>query len=159
MNYGLLFILQNLPYNLLMPLMAILFLRVISFYSDGGGRSGVYLAIDANMELAEEEDCFHVFGFLKKLRQSRKGLIENVVSLATLFVIIQIITRSCRSICLQDQYKFVYDTLEEHIICGKTWFPVSELSVRLKAKGVKDPATKMNEYQREYSQICKQTPR
>lgn len=47
--------------------------------SDGGGRSGVYLAIDANLELAEEEDCFDVFGFLKKLRQSRKGLIENVV--------------------------------------------------------------------------------
>lgn len=40
----------------------------------------MYLAIDANMELAEEEDCFHVFGYLKKLRQSRKGLIENVVS-------------------------------------------------------------------------------
>lgn len=42
----------------------------------------MYLAIDANMELAEEEDCFHVFGYLKKLRQSRKGLIENVVSVA-----------------------------------------------------------------------------
>lgn len=52
----------------------------VPFDSDGGGRSGVYLAIDANMELAEEEDCFHVFGYLKKLRQSRKGLIENVVS-------------------------------------------------------------------------------
>lgn len=48
--------------------------------SDGGGRSGVYMAIDANLELAEEEDCFHVFGYLKKIRQSRKGLIENVVS-------------------------------------------------------------------------------
>lgn len=63
------------------------------------------------------------------------------------------------SLWIQDQYKFVYDTLEEHIICGKTWFPVSELSERLKAKAGKDPATKMNEYQREYSQICKQTPR
>lgn len=41
----------------------------------------MYCAIDANMELAEEEDCFHVFGYLKKLRQSRKGLIENVVSI------------------------------------------------------------------------------
>lgn len=59
----------------------------------------------------------------------------------------------------QDQYKFVYDTLEEHIKCGKTWFPVAELSERLKAKARKDPATKMNEYQREYAQICKQTPR
>lgn len=60
---------------------------------------------------------------------------------------------------LQEQYKFVYDTLEEHIKCGKTWFPVAELSERLKAKAKKDPATKMNEYQREYAQICKQTPR
>lgn len=48
-------------------------------HSDGGGRSGVYIAIDANLELAEEEDSFHVFGYLKKLRQARKGLIENVV--------------------------------------------------------------------------------
>jgi hypothetical protein len=29
--------------------------------------------------LAEEEDCFDVFGYLKKLRQSRKGLIETLV--------------------------------------------------------------------------------
>lgn len=48
--------------------------------SDGGGRSGVYLAVDANMELAEEEDAFNVFGYLKKLRQSRRGLIENLVN-------------------------------------------------------------------------------
>lgn len=39
----------------------------------------MYLAIDANMELAEEEDAFDVFGYLKKLRQSRRGLIENLV--------------------------------------------------------------------------------
>ncbi|KOC69840.1 Receptor-type tyrosine-protein phosphatase T, partial [Habropoda laboriosa] len=104
--------------------------------NDGGGRSGVYLAIDANMELAEEEDAFDVFGYLKKLRQSRRGLIENL-----------------------EQYKFVYDTLEEFVVCGTSWFPVSELSQRLKQKSVKDPITKMNEYQREYQQICKQTPR
>ncbi|CAD6997006.1 receptor-type tyrosine-protein phosphatase kappa [Ceratitis capitata] len=104
--------------------------------SDGGGRSGVYLSIDANLELAEEEECFNVFGYLKKLRQSRKGLVENV-----------------------EQYKFIYDTLEEHEICGKTWFPVSELSDRLKVKARRNPLTKMNEYQMEYEQICKQTPR
>ncbi|KAK0094149.1 hypothetical protein PV326_011718 [Microctonus aethiopoides] len=104
--------------------------------NDGGGRSGVYLAVDANMELAEEEDTFDVFGYLKKLRQSRRGLIESL-----------------------DQYKFVYDTLEEFVICGASWFPVSELSQRLKQKSVKNPITKMNEYQREYQQICKQTPR
>ncbi|CAG9124135.1 unnamed protein product [Plutella xylostella] len=103
--------------------------------NDGGGRSGVYLAIDANLELAEEEDGFDVFGYLKKLRQSRKGLIEN-----------------------EEQYKFVYDTLEEHVVCGVSWFPVSELSQRLKQKSQRDPVTKLNEYQREYQQICKQTP-
>ncbi|CAG4986937.1 unnamed protein product [Colias eurytheme] len=104
--------------------------------NDGGGRSGVYLAVDANLELAEEEDCFDVFGYLKKLRQSRKGLIEN-----------------------EEQYKFVYDTLEEHVVCGVSWFPVSDLSQRLKQKSQRDPVTKLNEYQKEYQQICKQTPR
>lgn len=49
--------------------------------NDGGGRSGVYLSIDANIELAEEEDKFDVYGYLKKLRQSRKGLVENLVSI------------------------------------------------------------------------------
>lgn len=45
------------------------------------------------------------------------------------------------------------------MVCGTSWFPVSELSQRLKQKSVKNPLTKVNEYQREYQQICKQTPR
>lgn len=44
-------------------------------------------------------------------------------------------------------------------MCGPSWFPVAELSQRLKQKSVKNPITKINEYQREYQQICKQTPR
>lgn len=44
-------------------------------------------------------------------------------------------------------------------MCGVSWFPVAELSQRLKQKSIKNPITKMNEYQREYQQICKQTPR
>ncbi|GJQ76225.1 hypothetical protein Trydic_g1966 [Trypoxylus dichotomus] len=104
--------------------------------NDGGGRSGVYLSVDANMELAEEENCFDIYRYLRKLRQSRKGLVDNV-----------------------EQYKFIYDTLEEYVACGISWFPVSELSQRLKQKSQKSIATKMNEYQREYTLICKQTPR
>ncbi|KOB67756.1 Uncharacterized protein OBRU01_17263 [Operophtera brumata] len=69
-------------------------------------------------------------------KQSRKGLIEN-----------------------EEQYKFVYDTLEEHVVCGVSWFPVSELSQILKQKSQRDPVSKLNEYQKEYQQICKQTPR
>lgn len=45
------------------------------------------------------------------------------------------------------------------MVCGTSWFPVAELSQRLKQKSIKNPITKMNEYQREYQQICKQTPR
>ncbi|XP_017775196.1 PREDICTED: receptor-type tyrosine-protein phosphatase kappa isoform X1 [Nicrophorus vespilloides] len=104
--------------------------------NDGGGRSGVYLAIDGNLEFGEEEDTFDVFGYLKKLRQSRRGLVEDV-----------------------EQYKFIYDTLEEYITCGNSWFPVNELSQRLKQKSQKNIVTKINEYQREYMLICKQTPR
>lgn len=44
-------------------------------------------------------------------------------------------------------------------MCGTSWFPVAELSQRLKQKSIKNSITKMNEYQREYQQICKQTPR
>ena len=51
---------------------------------------------------------------------------------------------------LQDQYKFVYDTLEEFVVCGASWFPVTELSQRLKQKSMRNPVTKVNEYQREY---------
>lgn len=36
---------------------------------------------------------------------------------------------------------------------------MKDLSQKLKQKSVKDPGTKLNEYQREYAQICKQTPR
>lgn len=66
--------------------------------SDGGGRSGVYLAIDANLELAEEEDCFDVFGYLKKLRQSRKGLIENEVRTNKHKLIVAVSSKSLTSI-------------------------------------------------------------
>jgi hypothetical protein len=63
------------------------------------------------------------------------------------------------SFIFQEQYKFIYDTLEEYVTCGNSWFPVSELSQRLKQKSAKNAITKLNEYQREYTLICKQTPR
>ena len=50
------------------------------FFSDGAGRSGVYLAIDANIELSEEDGVFDVYGYLVKMRQQRRGLVETLVS-------------------------------------------------------------------------------
>jgi hypothetical protein len=66
-----------------------------NFTSDGAGRSGVYLAIDANIELSEEDGVFDVFGYLKKMRQQRRGLVEAVVRLKTFHSPIQI-ESSCR---------------------------------------------------------------
>ena len=52
---------------------------------------------------------------------------------------------------LQEQLKFVYDTLEEFIVCGYTYFPVKDLSHHLKQKSVRKPGRKNNEYEREYA--------
>lgn len=102
--------------------------------SDGCGRTGTYLAIDANLELGEEDNVYDVFNYTKMMRQSRKFLIENL-----------------------EQYKFVYDTIEEAMFCGRTWFPVVELHKRLKHKSQRNPITKKNEYQREYEKITRMT--
>merc|ERR1712106_1196930 len=101
---------------------------VIVHCNDGAGRSGVYIAIDANIELCEEDGVFDVYGYLKKMRGLRRGLVET-----------------------QEQYKFVYDTLEEYVVCGTSFFYVQELSERLKQKSLKDRETKKhpNEYEKE----------
>lgn len=102
--------------------------------SDGCGRTGTYLAIDANLEFAEEDNMYDVFGITRKMRSGRKGMIESI-----------------------DQYKFVYICLEEAHLSGKTWFPVSELSQQLKFKSQKTPISRQNEYQREFDKVVKMT--
>lgn len=77
-----------------------------------------------------------VYGYLQKMRKARQHLMETL-----------------------DQYKFVYDTLEEYAVCGSTYFPVTEISARIKQKSVKNPFTKLNDYQHEYEIICKQAPK
>ena len=54
--------------------------------SDGAGRSGVYLAIDANIELSEEDGVFDVYGYLVKMRSQRRGLVETLVSIREFFI-------------------------------------------------------------------------
>jgi hypothetical protein len=52
---------------------------------------------------------------------------------------------------LQEQLKFVYDTQEEFVLCGHTYFPAKEISQRLKEKSTRPPGSKHNEYEREYA--------
>merc|ERR1719312_1820676 len=109
---------------------------VIVHCNDGAGRSGVYVAIDANIELSEEDGVMDVFGYVKKMRTQRRGLVESL-----------------------EQLKFVYDTLEEFVVCGYTYFPVKDLTSNLKSKGQRKSGVKSNEYEKEYALICNQTPR
>lgn len=62
-----------------LPLYLIIWSLCLHF-SDGAGRSGVYLAIDANIELSEEDGVFDVYGYLVKMRAQRIGLVETLVS-------------------------------------------------------------------------------
>ncbi len=54
-------------------------IKIISL-SDGCGRTGTYLCLDANLQLVEEEGMIDIFNYTKLLRESRKGMIENVVN-------------------------------------------------------------------------------
>jgi hypothetical protein len=45
------------------------------------------MAIDANMELVEEDGLIDIFGYMKKLRQARRGLVETLVQIETKLVI------------------------------------------------------------------------
>ena len=54
---------------------------------------------------------------------------------------------------LQEQLKFIYDTLEEFVLCGYTFFPVKDISQNLKLKSTRKPGCKTNQYEKEYSVI------
>lgn len=56
-----------------------------------------------------------------------------------------------RLLSLQEQYLYIYDTLDEALMCGKTWFSVTEIAHKFKQKSQKNPITRVNEYQREYT--------
>ena len=51
---------------------------------------------------------------------------------------------------LQNQYKFVFDTLMEYTRGIDSRFPVAELANKIKERGIKDQKTKKNVYQMEY---------
>jgi len=64
---------------------------------DGGGRSGVFLLLDANIRLIQASHQVNIYSYLTKMRSQRSGLVAT-----------------------QDQYKLVYSLVEEFLICGDT---------------------------------------
>ena len=56
-----------------------------------------------------------------------------------------------RILGFQDQYKFIYDSLEEYCRGIDSRFPVSDLANKIKEKTVKDKKIKKNAYAFEYA--------
>ncbi|KAH7713468.1 Protein T13H5.1 b, partial [Aphelenchoides avenae] len=67
---------------------------IIVHCSNGGGRSGAFLALDANLELKQRNGVVDVYEYCKTMVNSRKDLIDSV-----------------------SQYRFIYDVLYEAILC------------------------------------------
>jgi len=64
---------------------------------DGGGRSGVFCLLDANIRLIQSSQQVNIYSYLSRIRGQRAGLVAT-----------------------QDQYKLIYNLVEEFLICGDT---------------------------------------
>ncbi|VDD93344.1 unnamed protein product [Enterobius vermicularis] len=70
-------------------------LKKTKVFSNGGGRSGAFIALDANLELLKKTGQIDVFEYGKTLINSRPHLIDSV-----------------------EQYQFIYDALAEAVLCN-----------------------------------------
>ncbi|GMT15986.1 hypothetical protein PFISCL1PPCAC_7283, partial [Pristionchus fissidentatus] len=68
---------------------------IIVHCSNGAGRSGAFLALDANLELMKKTGQVDVFEYAKQLVNARPHLIDSV-----------------------GQYQFIYDALAEAVMCN-----------------------------------------
>ena len=53
---------------------------LLSFFSDGVGRTGTFICIHAQLERLKTEGVFDFFQFIKSARMQRAGLVSDSVS-------------------------------------------------------------------------------
>ncbi|KAI6228016.1 Tyrosine-protein phosphatase [Aphelenchoides besseyi] len=75
--------------------------------SDGGGRSGAFIALDANLELLRQTGQVDVYEYCKTMVNSRQNLVDSV-----------------------EQYIFIYDVLCEAVLCNIQPIGMYELKTR-----------------------------
>ncbi|KRZ53636.1 Receptor-type tyrosine-protein phosphatase mu [Trichinella nativa] len=104
--------------------------------SNGGGRSGVFLAIYANLDLAEAENVIDVYGYCQTLLNARQSALENL-----------------------DQYVFIYDTLAEAVQCNINPLTLEELRHRTTMYTTKQSRQALEAiYSQEYKFLTQLTP-
>ncbi|XP_055337149.1 receptor-type tyrosine-protein phosphatase kappa-like isoform X2 [Paramacrobiotus metropolitanus] len=104
---------------------------------DGGSRTGVYLALDMNLDMLLCESQIDVFGCIRLLRQMRPYMVEN-----------------------KAQYRFLYEALLEAYLTGDTVIPVLELASRMKMLSGKTSVggRRINHFHEEFKLIQRLTP-
>ncbi|CAD5211604.1 unnamed protein product [Bursaphelenchus okinawaensis] len=75
--------------------------------SNGGGRSGAFLALDANLELLKKTGQVDIYEYAKTMVNCRQHLIDSV-----------------------EQYIFIYDVLCEALLCNIEPIPIYKLKQR-----------------------------
>ncbi|KHJ47866.1 Protein-tyrosine phosphatase [Trichuris suis] len=104
--------------------------------SNGGGRSGVFLAIHANLDLAEEENVIDVYGYCRTLLNARQNILENL-----------------------DQYIYIYDALAEAVQCDINPLTLDELRQRTSMYTTKQSRQALDAiYSQEYKFLTQLTP-
>ncbi|KRZ71591.1 Receptor-type tyrosine-protein phosphatase mu [Trichinella papuae] len=104
--------------------------------SNGGGRSGVFLAIYANLDLAEAENVIDVYGYCQTLLNARQSALENL-----------------------DQYVFIYETLAEAVQCNINPLTLDELRHRTTMYTTKQSRQALEAiYSQEYKFLTQLTP-
>ncbi|KRY35682.1 Receptor-type tyrosine-protein phosphatase mu [Trichinella spiralis] len=104
--------------------------------SNGGGRSGVFLAIYANLDLAEAENVIDVYGYCQTLLNARQSALENL-----------------------DQYVFIYETLAEAVQCNINPLTLEELRHRTTMYTTKQSRQALEAiYSQEYKFLTQLTP-
>lgn len=68
-----------------------------------------------------------VYGTAKRLLEERRGLISS-----------------------SDQLKYIYDVIEDHLLCGETFIPIADILPTMQIKSKRSPHDDMNDYQREF---------
>lgn len=103
---------------------------------DGSDRSSAFFAILDNLEMGEATKQIDVFATVKRMLEQRKF-----------------------SFTEPEQVKYIYDVIEDHLLCGNTSIAIENLLPALQSKSTMDYDTKLNSYQSEHKLLSSLIPR